>query len=443
MSALLRSLPFALLGLLLVGLLVAGVSAVLRQLNLLPPESLRMAAGPPGSAYHATAQAYRDILARDGIELELLESQGSVDNAELLAEADRVDVALVQGGVPLEGDVVGLSAVDLEPLWVFSAGSDIQEPNGWDALRVAAGGEGSGTRLVADRLQEISGATALDRSVAFARGGMAAAEALLAGELDIALFVAPATASYLQDLLASDQLKILSLAHSEALALGISGARLVRLPSGILSYPRALPPEDLDLVALVTRLVAREDIHPALVNRLMHAVKEVHGERGVLPAGEQYPSSRDLGVPVNDYAEQLLSDGFSPLENLLPYWIVAQLNRVLLVLVPALLLLLPLLRLLPALYQAVLNRRVYGHYARVHEIDEALVQRGGEMNERELRNLRGELDDIERRLLRANLPNTYRKQAYTLLHHVDYVRRRNDHLIEEREMSLSPGDASA
>ncbi|MEM9313638.1 MAG: hypothetical protein AAGA95_03345 [Pseudomonadota bacterium] len=439
MSALLRSLPFALLGLLLVGLLVVGVSAVLRQLNLLPPESLRMAAGPPGSAYFATAQAYRDVLARDGIALELLESQGSVENALLLDAAD-ADVALVQAGVPLGDKIVGLAAVDLEPLWVFSAGSDIEEPNGWDALRVAAGGEGSGTRLVADRLQEISGAAALDRSVAFARGGMAATEALLAGELDLALFVAPATASYLQDLFSSEQVKLLGLAHSEALALGIRGARLVRLPSGILSYSRALPPEDLELVALATRLVAGEDIHPALVNRLMHAVLEVHGQRSLFPAGEQYPSSRDLGVPVNDYAAQLLNDGFSSLERLLPYWIVAQLNRVLLVLVPALLLLLPLLRLLPALYQAVLNRRVYGHYARVHEIDEALVQHSGDLSTGELRALRGELDDIERRLLRANLPNTYRKQAYTLLHHVDYVRRRSDHLIGERELRETPGD---
>ena len=62
---------------------------------------------------------------------------------------------------------------------------------------------------------------------------------------------------------------------------------------------------------------------------------------------------------------------------------------------------------------------------------------------KELRELRGELDEIERRLLRANLPNIYRKQAYTLLHHVDYVRRRNDRLIDEQMTAAAQGDVPA
>jgi TRAP-type uncharacterized transport system substrate-binding protein len=430
MRALLRTLPFAILGLLLLGLFGSGVGYVLRQLDLLPPERLSIAAGPEGSAYFETALAYRAILARDDIELELRETQGSVDNARLLSGEDGVDIALVQGGVPLEEGAEGLAAIHVEPLWIFGAGAIAEDPNLWSGLRVAAGRDGSGTRLIADRLAEITGATALDRGVALASGGEAAAAALLANTVDLALFIAPATAPYLEDLLTSEQVSLRHLAHSEALALRMPGARLVRLPSGILDYARALPPQEVELVALVTRLVAREDIHPALVNRLIHAVMEVHSGRGIIPADAAYPSSSDLGIEVNGYAGQLLADGFSPLERVLPYWIVAQFNRLLLVLVPAVLLLLPMLRLLPALYQAVLNRRVYRHYARVHEIDAMLVRRGDELDANSVQELRSELDSIEKKLLRASLPNTYRKHAYTLLHHLDYVRRRADELLQ-------------
>jgi len=432
MSAILRSLPFALLGLLLVGLLFGGVSYVLRQLDLLPPAELSIAAGAPGSAYHATAEAYREVLARDGITLTIRETAGSAENAALLEGDAPVDIALVQGGVSLDDGVEGLAALYLEPLWVFGADTLPDDPALWADLRVAAGGEGSGTRLVADRLAGITGATALDPAFALNIGGATAVDALMANSVDVALFVAPARADYLQELLVAEGLRLHPLAHSEALALRLPGARLVRLPSGILDYRRHLPARDLELVALVTRLVARDGLHPALVNRLIHAVVEVHAGRGIIPADAGYPAATDLGIDVDGYAAQLLSDGFSPLETYLPFWIVAQFNRVLLVVVPATLLLLPLLRLLPALYAAVLKRRVYRHYARVHEIDEALLLERDQLGAERLEALRAELDTIERKLLRTNLPNSYRKQAYTLLHHLDYVRKRSEELMRER-----------
>ena len=427
MASLLRGLAFLLAALLALGLFLAAVSYALRQLNLYPPETLTIAAGPPGSAYHATALAYREWLARDDIALEILETAGSVENAALLMDPDGPDVALVQGGVSLaDAGIRGLAAVGVEPLWVFarSAAGVSANPLDWAQLRVAAGAPGSGTRLIADGLAAHTGAAALAPASAQAAGGAAAARALLAGEVDIALFVAPATAPYLQPLFASPALQLISFAHEEAIALSLPGARQVRLPSGILDYQRPFPARTASLVALVSRLVARESLHPALVNRLVHAVVEVHGSASIIPADRNYPSADDLAIPVNGYAAQLLRDGFSPLERFLPYWIVAQVNRILLILVPALLLLLPLLRLLPAVFQWIFRTRVYRHYARVNEIDRILAEQRTDPTPDQRRALYEELDLIEAKLRRTNLPNSYRKQAYTLLHHIDYVRRR-------------------
>jgi TRAP-type uncharacterized transport system substrate-binding protein len=432
MKALLRSLPIVLLGLLLLGLLASATGYVLRQLDLLPPTRVSMAAGTPGSAYHDTALAYRAILARDDIDLEIIESGGSVENASRLA-AGSADIALVQGGIALPAAIEGVAAVQLEPLWIFARDASASDPRSWEAHSVAAGADGSGTRLLADELAAITGAPALGRSLAEPLGGAKAAEALLDGEVALALFVAPADARYLAPLLAAEGLGLVTLKHSEAVSLQLPGARLVTLPSGILDYARSRPPADVELLALETRLLAQESLHPALVNRLVHAVLEVHGGTGILPADRDYPSASIAGVAANAYAAKLLQDGFSPLEAFLPYWIVAQLNRVLLVILPALLLLLPLLRVLPALYGAILNRRVYRHYARVHEIDEELVEKGSTLGVARLRALREEMNAIERKLLRANLPNSYRKQAYTLLHHLDYVRKRGDELLPDAD----------
>jgi TRAP-type uncharacterized transport system substrate-binding protein len=430
MKALLRSLPIVLLGLLLLGLLASATGYVLRQLDLLPPTRVSMVAGTPGSAYHDTALAYRAILARDSIDLQIIESSGSVENASQLASGS-ADIALVQGGIALPEAVEGIAAVQLEPLWIFARDATASDPRHWQPESVAAGGAGSGTRQVADLLADITAAPALGRAGAAALGGAEAAKALLEGRVALALFVAPAGARYLAPLLDADDLGLVTLEHSEAVSLQLPGARLVTLPSGILDYARSRPPADVALLALETRLLMQEDLHPALVNRLVHAVLEVHGGTGILPADRDYPSATVAGVEANAYAAKLLTDGFSPLEPFLPYWIVAQLNRVLLVILPALLLLLPLLRVLPALYGAILNRRVYRHYARIHDIDAMLLDEGAALGQSRLRALRAELDGIERKLLKANLPNSYRKQAYTLLHHLDYVRRRGDALLLE------------
>ncbi|MEE4111041.1 MAG: TAXI family TRAP transporter solute-binding subunit, partial [Halieaceae bacterium] len=430
MAAILRTLPIVILGVLLLAGIAAGTAFLLRQLNLLPPDTLTIAAGARESAYYESALAYKRILARDEIDLEIVETAGSVANAALLADAG-VDIALVQGGVPLAEDLRGLAGVRVEPVWVFTAPGISAAPHDWSDLRIAAGADGSGTRLIADGLLEITGAQVLSREHSLAMGSADAAQALAAGDLDVALFVAPAEAAYLRPLLASEDVELQSLPHSEAIALRLSGARIVRMPSGILDYARPLPEQDTELVALVTRLVGQKDLHPALVNRLVHAVLEVHSGGKIIPADRQYPSSADLGLQPDDYAAQLLANGFSSLERILPYWIVAQLNRVLLVLLPALLLLLPLMRMLPALYKGILNRRVFRHYARVHAIDEELLRGGASLGVAQIEELREELAAIEKKVQAESLPNAYRKTAYTLLHHLEYVRDRCDEMLRK------------
>ncbi|GAB5413422.1 MAG: TAXI family TRAP transporter solute-binding subunit [Congregibacter sp.] len=425
MKILYRILPVLLVGILLLTSFASGATYLLRKLNLYPPQEISIAAGRPGSVYYDYAQAYQEILARDGIRLSILETDGSFENAMLLGEENEADLALVQGGIPVSEDVRGIAAVRLEPLWIFGATTVHGDPNAWNGLSVAAGSPGSGTRAVADAILKFTRAESLSRESSLALSRSEAAEGLLNGSVDVALFVAAYQAQYLKRLLAEERFELVELAHSESIALRIPGAQLVRLPSGVIDYQRPLPKSDVDMIAVVTRLLSRESLHPALLNRLVHAVMEVHGGNRVIPADRKYPSPENLDVEVDDYVTQLFTTGFSSLEDFLPYWIVAQLNRVLLVLLPLVLLLLPLMKLLPTIYEAILKRRVYGHYARVHQIDsDLLLGNKKELSPDQLAGYRDELDAIERKLLDVNLPNTYRKQAYTLLHHLDSVRER-------------------
>ena len=88
-----------------------------------PPDRITIATGSRQGAYFAFAERYREILARDGVTVEVRETQGSVENIALLESPDSgVDVAFVQGGTGsyATGDeLVSLASLYYEPMWVF------------------------------------------------------------------------------------------------------------------------------------------------------------------------------------------------------------------------------------------------------------------------------------------------------------------------------------
>ena len=89
-----------------------------------PPDHIRIASGNKDGAYYLFARQYREYLAREGIELEVVTSAGSLENIQLL-ESGRVDLAFVQGGLAdkaTQGNLVSLGSFYYEPLWMFHRG---------------------------------------------------------------------------------------------------------------------------------------------------------------------------------------------------------------------------------------------------------------------------------------------------------------------------------
>lgn len=414
--------PLALTLLSVIGV-VAAVGGIVWALDLAPPRALTIAAGRAGGGYHTIAERYRGILAEDGIRLTILETAGSVENARRLA-AGEADVALIQGGVPVpeEAGVEALAAVFLEPFFVFHRGeiTDAADPTTWGDLRVAVGEAGSGTRAAMEEAIRVLGLT-LKSGALRPIGGSAAAEALLAREVDVAVFVAPVNAPYLQPLLRDPDILIAPIRDSEALARRLSYVRMVDIPPAAIDYPLRLPPERVELTAMVAALVAREDLHPALVDRLVRAAERIHATPSLVDSGRSFPNAHGLELPMNPQALALLREGPGALDEVLPYWIGAQVNRIALLLVPILVLALPLVRVLPGLYAWRMRARVYCRYDELIAIDRESTK--ATTPERR-RALIARLDEIDAEAQRIKVPASYRERAYALRLHIDLVRQR-------------------
>jgi len=127
-----------------------------------PPRRISIGCGPPEGANFKYAQAYREILSREGIALDLRSSAGSAENLKLLgAKSGGIDVAFVQGSMislAPNTDLASLGSLFFEPLWIFHRNEPALRriPN-LKGLRLAVGEEGSGTKILTMQLLELNG----------------------------------------------------------------------------------------------------------------------------------------------------------------------------------------------------------------------------------------------------------------------------------------------
>ena len=84
-------------------LTLAGFVVAYQFVEPAPPRRIAIATGGEEGAYYGFAERYAELLARDGITLEVRGTSGSIENLGLLAASESgIDVAFVQGGTGAE-----------------------------------------------------------------------------------------------------------------------------------------------------------------------------------------------------------------------------------------------------------------------------------------------------------------------------------------------------
>jgi TRAP transporter TAXI family solute receptor len=159
------------------------------------PDELTIATGGTTGIYYGYGQALAEVLEdRYGIDVEVLETGGSVDNLHLLDDG-AADVAFTAADA-LEDAVAGRgdfdAPVDVQALarvyddfghLVVPAGSDVEEIADLRGLRVSTGAPRSGTALITERVLAASGVDAADLQVS-ELGITESIDALRAGTID-------------------------------------------------------------------------------------------------------------------------------------------------------------------------------------------------------------------------------------------------------------------
>ncbi|MBU8541368.1 TAXI family TRAP transporter solute-binding subunit [Falsiroseomonas tokyonensis] len=422
---------------LIVVLVAAGLAVAYRFVAPPPPQLLRIATGPgPDSAYARATQRYAAALRAEDFTVELVESQGSVENLALLRQG-KVDFALVQAGVAVaapaaaaqgarnsdEVRLVSLGAVFFEPVWVFvrrdSGRQRLQQLNG---ARIAMGPEGSGTRALALALLEVN-AVSPDSYVASPLSGIQAAEALLAGQLDAAVFVAAEPGPAISRLMtATERVELVDFeTRAAAYARLLPYVTPVELPRSGFSLALDLPTEDVVLLAPAASLLAKADVHPQLVSLFIRILQAEHrGRQSFAPEG-RFPSALNPDVPLHRDAARWYQSGPTFLQSWMPFWVAVTVERMWVLLIPLLTLALPLIRFAPPLYTWQMESRIYRYYDDLRGIEEALP-RAADPPARDA--LLARLNGLEAKLQKLSVPAAYGRQFYALRRDMAWLRER-------------------
>ncbi len=421
-----------------------------RFLDPAPPKVLVMTTGSESGSYHQFGLAMQQELAKQNLELQLRPSRGSLDNLQRLTDGSgEAQLGMIQSGTeqllaPAQrSQLIGLAALYHEPLWLFQRQDvNITQLSDLQDKRVAVGSEGSGTWAVLKGLfeQRQDGARLelLNNGLWRKMGSAAAADALLAGELDAAFLVLPADNRLVTHLAANPEVSLVNLAQADAYAARLHFLEALEVPRGLLNITASMPPQDTKLLSPVAMLVGNQDFHPALTAVVLEAARKVLREGNLLDKPGRFPAGEPMGLELSKEADYYHRQGMPFLQRYLPFQVASAIDRYVVLIIPFIAIMFPLLKTMGPLYRWRVRARVYRWYEHLRRIDKLIYS--GKIKQQYAEQIQG-LKALESELNHVDVPLSYAHELYSLHLHVRYMIYRLETLQAEEEGGEKPSPA--
>jgi hypothetical protein len=394
------------------------------QWKVLPPAEAVIGAGSPQGGYSMLAQRYAEQLERIGVRAEIVYSDTQKGSLERLTRpGDATSIGFAHGiYASAQAKVQALAVVGQEPVWIFSTingPSSLAQAKG---LRIAAGPASSSSFIAARLMLEHAGVRPADVQFDSATG-VAAANALIDGKVDLVFQAAGEDSQAVQLLTRSSGIQLLGAEHAGALAAQDPHLQPLLLPQGAIELRGDIPPRDLTLMSLQTNLLVRPDVHPALQRALLDAAVDIHEIPNFLQRHGQFPSFRGSDFPLSPTA-RAYSLGARPwMETLLPYRTAQYAELILYAVVPILGIAFLMLAWIPKLFDWRISSALHHFYGDLKFLETEMDEVAAD-NPMALRRLLERLDNIERQVVALDLPDEFSQRWYTLREHLASARDR-------------------
>ncbi len=355
------------------------------------------------------------------------QSEGSVENLKRLADSStKVDVGFVQGGVKKDTNtdkLVSLGSISYAPIFVFyRGGSHMERLSQLAGQRVAVGEVGSGSHTLSLVLLAANGIEPGGPTKLLEMDSDEAAKAILSGKVDAVFLMGESVSvDLIRQLLHSDGIRLFDFTQADAFTRRIAYLNKITLPKGSIDFGKGTPAHDVSLLAPAVELIARENLHPALSDLLLEAATDVHSGPGLFRRKGEFPAPIEQEIRISNDAYRFYKSGKSFFYRYLPFWLASLANRIVVVLVPMIIVLLPGLRLIPAIYRWRFRSRIFKWYRAMLEIERDLLT---ELPPDKRKEMHEKLDNIEAEVHKMKVPASFADQFYALRGHITFVHAR-------------------
>lgn len=409
-------------------LLVAALAAWLavKFIGPPPPDSIAMLTGPKESSYYRTAERYAKIIARSGVKLQVIETEGAQDNLRKLADRKvYADVGFVLGGITEDieiGGLMSLGSVFVQPILVFYRGEEtVERLSQLEGKRIAIGPEGSGTHALAMKFLAANGMEKGPTRV-LELDGDDAIEALKQGKIDAAFLMGELVRGQAtRELLKVPGIRLMNFTQADGYMRRLKFLSRLTLPKGAFDLGQDLPRQAVELVGPTVELIARKDLHPALSDLLIGAAREIHGSAGMYRKAGEFPAPLERDFPISEDAQRFYRSGTPFLYKKLPFWLASLVDRMLVLLVPLVVIIIPAIRIVPPVYRWRVRSRIYKWYGALMALERDMHTDPTPERKQEILK---RLDDIQEAVNDLRTPLAFADQLYVLREHINGVRTR-------------------
>lgn len=402
-------------------ILLASIAFFIRSA---PPTKITITSGPEGSIFHGMAQKYAKTMEKNGIKVKILTSNGSLDNLRRITdEKEKVDLALIQSGSEDETmdltHLVSLGGMSYQPLFFFYRGKPIERLHEMKGKKIAIGAKGSGGRNLTLKILKLNGITENENLVTLE--GEKVSQSLIDKQIDGAFLMGEdASLNVLRKLLLDPDIQLMNFKNAQAYSRKIDVLHILTLPEGVLNFEQNIPDKNITLMGPLVELIARDDLHPVISDMLLDAAKELHGNPGIFKKRGEFPMAVSNKIKLSDDAARFYKSGKGLLYRYLPFWVGSFFNRILVVFLPMLILFIPIVRSIPAVFRWMGHLRIRRRYRALLRLEERFMF---EKDPTKLQGLYEEFDKIEKDVQKMKVKAVFAEQFYFLRSHVDYVRK--------------------
>ena len=387
-----------------------------------PPKHLRISSGPQGSFFSEIAYKYRDEFAKEGVTLEIVHTSGAFENLEYVKKGNS-DIALTHGGITIPENapgLVSLGSISYEPIWLFrrrgtTPVNDVRQIKG---MRVNIGAVNSGLDVIALKLLNISGLDHNNTKL-FHLSPNESIEELLSGRIDFGFFKDPPEDLKIHALFKSNEILEVDLKDSEAFRRNLRFLHVTHIAPSSIDMAHQQPPSDFHTVSVTNTVVVQNSLNKSIQYLLLSVMAKVHQHPTLISHENEFPSDKDIDLPLSQEAEFFYKKGMPFLTQYLPFELASITERLFKALIPVLLLIFPFMNLIPNYIEWKTKRKFSKLYKLLVEIEMDIYGKDKFYSTEYLEN---RLSELRVKLDQEKIPQAFLSEIYVLREHIEFAR---------------------